>query len=251
MAFTDSSTSGEPTVVRYATFTRRARAVLIDSAIVGGSIGALVILGDLASDVPGAGRVAWLLLFGVVVLYEPVLVWRRGATIGHAANQIMIVADGTGRPPSFIRALARYLGKVPLGVFGFLPMATTRRHQALHDMLARTTVQLAPTADADTEDFHVEREDNDDILLPSRARRTFVIVGYVIVLVLAYGRVVTASLPDDCVRDGVCSAGGRLFAQSVFALALVLSAGAVVAGWRGMLPGARARPVASSDAPEE
>jgi uncharacterized RDD family membrane protein YckC len=251
MTFTDSSASGEPAIVRYATFTRRARAVLIDSAIVGGSVGAVVIVGDLASNVPGAGRVAWLLLFCMVVLYEPMLVWRRGATIGHAANHIMIVADGTGHRPSFARALVRYLGKVPLGMFAFLPMATTRRHQALHDMLARTTVQLAPTADSEAEDYHLEREDDADTILPSRARRTVVMIGYVIVLLLAYGQVVNASLPGDCVRDGVCSSGARLFAQSVFALALILCAGSVVAGWKGLLPGARARPVASSDASKD
>jgi hypothetical protein len=179
------------------------------------------------------------------------LVWRRGATIGHAANHIMIVADGTGHPPSFARALVRYLGKVPLGMFAFLPMATTRRHQALHDVLARTTVQLAPTADPDAEDFHVEREDDPDTMLPSRARRAFVSIGYVVVLLLAYGQVVNASLPEDCVRDGVCSGGARLFAQSVFALAIILCAGSVVAGWKGLLPGARARPAANASAPSD
>lgn len=234
------ASSADAEFVRYATFTRRARAVLIDSAVLTASLVAVFMLADLASNIPGSGRLAWLAMFCLAMLYEPVLVSRRGATIGHAANDLVIVADETGRPPSFARALARYLGKFPLGVFGFVTMATTRRHQAVHDLLARTTVQVAPTADANTVEFHVERDD-DRVVIPSRARRAIAIVGYVAVLYVVLGRIVHSSLSHTCITDGECSAGDIDLWRTMFTVLLILSAEIALAGWQGLLPGARSR----------
>lgn len=233
--------------LRYATFTRRARAVLIDAAVLYAAFTIVVILADLASDLPGSGPLAWLALFCIFVLYEPVLVSLRGATIGHAAKDLVIVADETGRPPSFARALVRYLGKIPLGVFGFVTTVTSPRHQAAHDMLAHTTVQLAPTVDPDAEDFHLEREDG-PVTLPSRARRAIAIVGYVAASYVVVGRIVQAMVSYDCLTQGECSEGARGLWRGIFTLWLVLSAEIALAGWRGMLPGARARPAASNNA---
>lgn len=238
---------GDGATVRYATFTRRARAVLIDTAVLYTALVVVAILADLARDVPGSGRLAWLALFSMCVLYEPVLVSLRGATIGHAAKDLVIIDDETGRPPSFGRALVRYLGKLPMGVFGFVTTATSPRYQAAHDLLTHTTVQLAPTADANAEDFHLEREDA-RVVMPSRAWRAMVIVGYVATLWVVFGRIVHAGLSYACLTEGTCSEGDAMFWRGMFTLWLILCAEISLAGWRGMLPGARARPIAGTDA---
>jgi len=144
---------------RYATFTSRCRALLIDTAVVAGVNIALLALGEFGESVPGSDRIVLLLVVGIVFLYEPLFICLRGATIGHAAKHLRVISMTTGEPPSFLQALARYLIKMSLGLPSFVTMVFSRRHQAVHDMLTQTTVQLSLSADADVDDYHLERID--------------------------------------------------------------------------------------------
>lgn len=239
MTAAHASLSIDDGMVRYATFTRRARAVLIDATVLYSALVVIAFLADLARDVPGSGRLAWLALLCICVLYEPLLVSLRGATIGHAAKGLVIVDDDTGRPPSFARALLRYFGKLPLGVFGFVTTMSSPRYQAAHDLLTHTTVQLSPNADSDVQDFHFARDDT-PVEMPSRARRAVVVVGYVVLSYVVFGRIVGALVSSTCLHDGACSDADSAFWRGMFTLWLILCAEVVLAGWRGMLPGARA-----------
>ena len=96
-----------------------------------------------------AAHIAWLLMFGLFFVYEPLFIWRRAATIGHAKNHL-VVADATGRTPGLGQAFARYFIKLVLGLPSFVTMALSRKHQAVHDVLTRTTVQLSPPVGTST-----------------------------------------------------------------------------------------------------
>ena len=72
--------------VVYASFGARLRALVADAAVVAFLVVVLVLGSELARDVPGSGRVFVALLFAVVLFYEPVQVWRYGATIGHVSR---------------------------------------------------------------------------------------------------------------------------------------------------------------------
>ena len=74
----DDSTSEPSTGPEYATFTMRARALLIDAAVVGACLAILVVLFSFIEHVPGSGRIVWAAIMGLLFLYEPVLVWRYG-----------------------------------------------------------------------------------------------------------------------------------------------------------------------------
>jgi uncharacterized RDD family membrane protein YckC len=234
----DSPTS--PSEIRYATFTRRARALVVDSAVVSAVAVAAVLVADAANGIPGTGRIAWLVMFAAIFLYEPLLVGRRGATIGHAANHLTVVDARTGRPPGFARAALRYLIKLVLGVPSFVTMALTRRHQAVHDALTGTTVQVAPDYQAAPDEYHLERV-ADGASLPSRTRRVLIILLYEIVLLMASGLLVAAIVPSDCLDHQACTADQRATAQVLSVLWLVGAAAILVAGWRGALFGARRR----------
>ena len=52
----------------------------------------------------------------------------------------MRVVDDRGGNVSFIKALARMIIKSLLSWYSFLAMAMTSRHQAVHDLLPRSTV---------------------------------------------------------------------------------------------------------------
>src|SRR5215468_10969636 len=100
-----------PPSVRYATFTGRVRALLIDTSLVTAVAVATLIVTDALDAMPGIGRVAWLVLFLALFLYEPLFIWRRGATIGHARNHLIVTDVDSAEPPGFLRALCRYLIK--------------------------------------------------------------------------------------------------------------------------------------------
>ena len=226
-----------PPSPRYGTFTRRLRALVVDTAITSGAVVLVFILGDATRALRGSGRVTLLLIVAVLLLYEPILVSRRGATIGHARNQLQVVDARTGSWPSFGRALGRYFIKLVLGLPSFITMALTRKHQVVHDLLTRTTVQVP--AEEDSAEFHTERVDEPELVLPSRRRRFVVVALYLAVLFVAYVVAIMLVDPAGCARDQTCTGGTRIAVEG-FALAwLALSLATIVAGWKGLLFGAR------------
>jgi uncharacterized RDD family membrane protein YckC len=223
--------------VRYATFTRRFRALVIDNLFLSGASVALFFLGDAVSDVPGATRLMLLLILALVLLYEPLLVSRRGATIGHAVARLRVVDMRTGRWPSFGRAFARFLIKGILGLPSFITMALNRRHQAVHDLLTHTAVQVPETEEL--VEFHAERVEEPEVLLPSRSRRLAVILLYLVLVFFASNTAIVLLAAPVCLHDGVCSGGTRTLIQLMGVLWLALSAATIIAGWKGLLFGAR------------
>jgi hypothetical protein len=178
-------------------------------------------------------------MFAVLFLYEPFFTWRRGATIGHTRNHLVVVSQGSGGTPTLGQAFARYFLKVLLGLPSFVTMVFSRKHQAVHDWLTRTTVQLAADADAAAHEFHIERAEDEARVLPSRRRRVLVLVGYLIALFVLSAIVFGAVDPTGCARQQICTDGRRLVLQGISLSWLTLSLAAVVAAWKGLLPGAR------------
>ena len=231
--------------VRYATFTRRFRALVIDNCCVAALLLALFFLDDAISDVPGATRVAWLLMVAVLLLYDPVLVSRRGATIGHAAAGLRVVDARTGRWPSFARAFVRSLVKLMLGLLSFFTMELTRRHQAVHDMVTHTTVQAMESVEQ--VEYSLERVDELDVVMPSALRRLAVIFLYLVVVLFVCDESISLVDTIGCIRTQGCSAGARALLETIALCWLALSAAAIVAGWKGLLLGARKSTRVDSD----
>ncbi|HEX5211817.1 MAG TPA: RDD family protein [Pseudolabrys sp.] len=135
----------------YARFTRRLRAVMIDSIVF-----MLILAGTLiAATSLGSDNIARILGFVVVatwLLYEPVLVSMTGGTIGHWRSNLRVVDDAGGNI-SFGKAVIRVIIKTLLGWISFISMAATSRHQALHDIMTRSTVQIRDAANAEPHHF--------------------------------------------------------------------------------------------------
>ena len=227
--------------IRYATFTRRFRALVIDSAIVTLAVAALAIVGEFSDRVPGSGRVVWMLMVGLLLLYEPILVSVRGATVGHAVNDLRVMREPTGRWPGFVRALTRFLVKIVFGIPSFITMPFTRRHQAVHDLLTKTTVQLTETADAALGDFHLERTDDPGIVLPSRRRRIAVIALYLVALIIVYDIALLLTDPAGCSGPQSCTSSQRAILGLAAIAWLGLSIATIPVGWKGLLFGGRRR----------
>jgi uncharacterized RDD family membrane protein YckC len=228
-------------VIRYATFTRRFRALVVDVAIIMGVVAALVVLGTIAENLPGFGRVAWAVMFSAVFLYEPLFVWRRVATIGHARSQLTVVDARSGGHPALWQAFARYFAKGLLGIPSFVTMALTRKHQAVHDLLTKTTVQIRADVPLATGEFHRERGTEAAPGLPSKRRRSAIMVAYLFGLLVLYGALLTASDPQGCIRDQSCPTKIRLLTDAITIAWMMASLATIIAAWKGYLLGARSR----------
>ena len=125
----------------HARFARRIQAAAIDVLIHGTTLIALMSVLDLLRGhrpVIGAAFAGWL---GFAFLYEPLLVSRRGATVGHALLNLRVVDAETGGPPEPVRAFARFWLKATSGLVALVLMAVTRQPQALHDLAVGTRME--------------------------------------------------------------------------------------------------------------
>jgi uncharacterized RDD family membrane protein YckC len=220
----------------YASFTARMRAVVADFMV----CGVCLVLIMLIPDIPGSGRAMEGALLALCLLYEPVLVWRYGGTIGHRFNHLRVVADDTGGNPSFPQAMLRFLIKSVLGIISFMTMALTARHQAVHDSLTNTTMQIRDPARVAEYDIAWERPEEVTPGLPSRGKRIAVIVLYEALLHLAAGAVNDLLLSDECVTTLLCSSSEKIRLGIVSVVQLAAIFWVLVYGWRGRLFGARA-----------
>ena len=141
----------------YANFPRRLDALSLDSVVlVAFSLLVFAVLAPLFEDV-NAVRIGLVICWWVVLLlYEPVLAWR-GGTIGHRIMNLRVVDNRTQRNVSLVKALARFWLKGFLGILSFFTMNFSRRHQAAHDILTNSSVQIRDVTKAQPHHYTVGR----------------------------------------------------------------------------------------------
>ena len=231
----------------YARFSRRFRGIFIDWVITLVVVfGALLVASAMGSD--SISRALGVVVVTALVLYEPVLVSLTGGTLGHYFTNLRVVDNATGGNVGFLKACARLLIKSLLGWYSFVILAATRRNQAIHDLVTRSTVQIRDRARARPGQFVTERVEPaaGASAMPPRWRRILVICLYLLLLfaalsVMFYSMAVTGLLSARCVNSNYCSGGERV-ADVVIDIALLLLMAAIIAlGWKGRLFGARAR----------
>ena len=171
------------------------------------------------------------------------LVAWRGATLGHAYANIWVVDARTGKIPSFLRAVGRFWIKGLLGLFAFVFMASTRRHQALHDLLFLTTVEIRDPARASRYDYLTERLPDSERVPAAAWRRVLMILCYSVGCVLLYGFVLAATESRECFEENRCSGSERAWEAVVTLLWVGAQTACLAYGWQGRLIGARSRKV--------
>lgn len=176
-------------------------------------------------------------LIGFVVLYEPVLVWKFGGTWGHHERNLKVCDQQTGENIGFLRALFRAVLKAVLGVFSLLFMISTERHQALHDLATRSTVQIRePLLPFGPRHHYLrERAEAGDVGLPSTRQRIIVILAYVVLIGLALSVAGAIAVSESCLLEDQCTPTERLTFPAAFGAWIVLSAAAVRLGWKGRI----------------
>jgi len=238
-----SSTTVNPADARaYARFTRRLQAVFIDAIVLMLAMTAALIVAT-SAKYDNAARVLGFAVALFWLLYEPLLVSATGSTVGHYFCNLRVV-DNRGGNPSFGKALLRMAIKHLLGLYSFLAMAVTRRHQAVHDLLTKSTVQMRSQAIAEAHHFRLEREAIAPAGLPSPARRAAVIVVYLGVWSAVFLAVIaifsaTGVVTDRCIDTDSCSILENVLIVGVSLGWLLGIVALLFYGWRGRLWGAR------------
>jgi hypothetical protein len=225
----------------YARFTRRVQALCIDSIIIMLILtGALFIAVSLESN--HVGRVLGFTVAATLLLYEPLLVSLTGSTLGHRYCNMRVVDDRSGGNISFLKAVLRVIIKTALGWYSFISMVATARHQALHDLLTRSTVQVRDRTRAKPHHFAGERAAQAGT--PSATRRIVAILGYLaiwfaIIMLVNFAMLVGGLLSARCIHADLCSPVERWIDVGVSAIWLGVSVLLIGLGWRGKLWGAR------------
>jgi RDD family protein len=226
---------------RYGRFLRRFQAAVIDGIVMVLSIfGAVFIAVTLNSE-----HLARTLGFSVAIgwlLYEPLLVSLTGSTVGHYFCNLRVVDNRTGGNINFFKAVLRTILKAVLGWLSFITMATTLRHQAIHDLATHSTVQIRNLAQASPHHYRAEQTELSSAAMPSRGRR-LVVTGLYLIAVTAVFALVALAVEDRfspaCLNDDRCTRGEEIalsgMALSWFAVLVVF----MVLGWRGRLFGAQ------------
>lgn len=243
MTMIESASSDPASRPLYARFSRRLRGLFIDwtiSLVV--IFGWLIIASSLRND--DVSRVLGICVVLFVLLYEPLLVSLTGGTIGHRLTNMRVVDDAHGGNVSFLKACARFVIKSVVGVYSFIAMATTRRNQAVHDLLTRSTMQMRDAAKARPGEFVTERTELVSPNMPPRWRRLAVIVAHIVsAFIAAYAVLIGLAAIDiislRCVFEDICTPREDRIANVVAAIWLIASIVLFIAGWRGTLYGAR------------
>jgi len=233
---------------KYARFTRRLRGLALDFIL-------FLVLMVCALQIAVAfnnSELARIVGFGFAIgffLYEPLLVSLLGGTVGHYLSNMRVVDDRTNGNVSFLKAVGRVAIKAILGWYSFISMVAARRHQAVHDLLTRSTVQIRDPALAKLGDYASERVELSSPGMPSIVRRITVImlyllVMYVIVTVFFLAFVFVGLISNECLRRQQWCSGTDNVVMSILGLCMlavmVLCLGL---GWRGRLWGARMSPL--------
>jgi uncharacterized RDD family membrane protein YckC len=228
----------------YGRFSRRLRAVVVDWIIVALSlVAALFVAVSANSD--RVGRILGFTLVAVWLLYEPVLVSFTGSTVGHYLNNLRVVDDRTRGNVSFLKAVLRVIIKTVLGAYSFVTMATTTRHQAVHDLMTRSTVQIRDRSKAGPYEYVGERTELLNPAMPSVGRRVLVVAAYLtgvlaVTSLILFGVARADLISKACLDRDQCLLGEKLLLDGLGLLWFGAFVVCVVQGWRGRLFGCRA-----------
>ena len=180
--------------VLYATLPRRIKASIIDAfVLLALFILSPLMISSLTGKDTGLNAIA---MFTPPLLLEPFLISFLGFTIGQYVFGIQVIRLDTGGKCPLVASFARYFAKTILGSLSIVYMLFSKKHQAIHDHLAKTLVVLSPNKIARNPGFakhgEIEQDLENDVTYtyPSVGRRFgffclwSVVIGIVVVIVV-------------------------------------------------------------------
>lgn len=234
----------ETNQVLYATLPRRIKASIIDGVV----LLALFILfplivGTLVGKDTGLSAIA---MFTPPLLLEPFLISFLGFTLGQYIFGIRVVRVDTGGKCPLIASFARYFTKTILGSLSVAYMLFSKKHQAIHDYLAKTLVVLSQEKIERNPEFaqygEIEQDLENDVTFtyPSVARRFGFFCIWVVVMIIVFGILVESAailfLPGYTFETEKMPKQIEVASNVLFSIIFI---GLAVLASKGHLPGAK------------
>lgn len=219
----------------FAKLSRRIGAVLVDGVVLALALFVVIsIISGLSIRSPFDVALAILLLGSI----EPLFVWLSGGSIGHHIYGLRIRRVDVDRRLGILRSYLRFITKLPLGLVSLVTVVSSRRHQAIHDLLCRSIVVYQHPEKQPAGYVLAERvDDEENYIYPGKAKRVLFIVLY---YVLAYFIITIPAvflLSDTCISGAICSRYDSMMElgfSTVFLVSLFVIASL---GWNGLLFG--------------
>ncbi len=227
-------------VVAYPRLIKRIRAVLIDSVLLPIAAFSSLLLGNALGVSSVIGKVT--LLVAPIFILEPGLIAFTGGTVGHHLQRIRVATLDGSENIGIFAATLRFIVKVLLGWLSFVIVLTTVKHQAVHDLLARSVVIHKDITGLPA--FEVLRErhiESPGYVYPPAWRRLVVIVAYAIAATIGLGIVYAVVSTEECLAGRTCTTIDKLWEIALNISWLVGIGWIVIYGWSGRLWGCQRR----------
>lgn len=226
--------------IAYPRLIKRVRAVLIDSVLVPVAVFSTLILGETLGVSHPLGKV--MLILAPIFILEPGLVAFTGGTVGHHLMKIRITRTDGKRNINIVAATVRFVVKLLLGWLSFIFVLTTAKHQAAHDIVARSVVIHKNTEGLPAFEVLPERMlDSVAYVYPPAWLRVIVIIAYAILATVTLFVATALVSTTGCMESHQCTTLDTLF-EIALSVSWIVSLGwLTIRGWNGMLYGCRKR----------
>ena len=219
---------------RYPRLVRRVRAAVIDSIILIAAF-FMTAMGVSTLEIHGGFKLA--LVAFVILALEPGLVSITGATIGHHLMGLKVQHATRKANLGIFRATVRFSVKALFGLPSLIFVLITKRHQAIHDLFAKSLVIFEnPENVSDHEAIPERTIDQSDHTFASNTRKIIVIGLYSLFLSTPFEIAGNILISERCFNDNLCSSADRGY---LVLLGYGLLAVLMVLGWQGLLWGYR------------
>lgn len=227
--------------IHYTRLILRVRALQLDALLIVCAVLAALMLGDLSGFSHSYAKLALPLI--IAFLLGPGMVAWTGGTVGHHWMGIRVARlDGQGKISLFAATL-RLAVKLALGWFSFFLVLTSRRHQAVHDLVARSIVVHKHPESRPGYELLPEREpESASWTYPGRLRRVFVILAWWLLATIVMSVLSLFLLSEACALRNRCTSWEYLASLALSIAWLVSLALLLVRGWGGRLYGCRRTP---------
>jgi uncharacterized RDD family membrane protein YckC len=224
-------------LVTYPRLIRRLKAVAFDGIFIPISMFGALFLGEalgLNSTLKG------ILFFVPLIVLEPLLVTLTGGTIGHHMMGLKVSRMDGKTHLNFVVATLRMVVRILLGAFSFIVVLTSKKHQAIHDLIFDSIVINKKPDELPAFDLLQER---DEALAgysqKSAIRRILVILLYCLLVFALLIMLISFFISDQCLNNTYCTQSEK-FIEVMLNIFFFFSIGyCIVQGWRGVLFGCR------------
>lgn len=230
----------------YPRLIRRVQALIIDSVILSFLLVSLIFL--ISSDAIALRWLRAIILLFPLLFLEPILVSCSGGSIGHHLLNLKVQNASKNKRINLFFAFIRFILKVILGWVSIIFVLTTKKHQAVHDLLVNSVVvHKYPTKVQEHEALGENLIEEEGYIYPSKLRRIFMIILYNILLLFLIRVLSIFLLSGACLYNNNCTPVEEVISYGIRIILIISVTLILVGGWKSLLFGCKRKKVEPSE----